>query len=68
MNDPICLDYRETTARPWLPLVAMAGSVWVGPFGESVRILDDGTVEPLIRGAYPWDRSIASSPAPRGEP
>jgi hypothetical protein len=67
VTTPVYLDPRENVARPWLPLVALAGSTWVGPFGETVRVLPDGTVEPLIRGAAPWERSIASSPAPRAE-
>ncbi len=34
-------------AWPWLPAEAAPGSWWVGPLGELVQIVADGTAEPL---------------------
>jgi hypothetical protein len=33
-------------AFPWLPEKAPAASVWIGPAGEVVRVLQDGEVQP----------------------
>lgn len=52
----------DRRARPWLPLAARPGQVWIGPDGDAVRIGEGGTVDEVdVR--LPHRRSAASCPS-----
>lgn len=54
-------------ALPWLPAAGRPGRILVGPDGQAYRIQADGRLEPVIQGATPWFRSIASDPSARAD-
>jgi hypothetical protein len=51
------VDPGALRAWPWLPEQAVAGTIWIGPTGERVRILDDGTVEEIGEVPRRWSSS-----------
>ncbi len=55
-------------ALPFLPALALEGALIQGPDGSSWRVRLDGRLDPIIAGSRPWNRSIASDPAPMREP
>jgi hypothetical protein len=56
------VDRRAHAAFRELPLTAPPGSFWQLGDGEVVRVGPDGLIEQLVRGGWPWGRSIASDP------
>lgn len=60
----INIDRRARIAWPWLPEVANPGTIWIGPCGERVRVLDDGTAEEV--GEVPRRWSLAADPTATG--
>lgn len=59
------VDPRALRAWTWLPEAAPPGSVWLGPCGERVRVLDDGTAEEV--GEVPRRWSVAADPCARSK-
>ena len=57
----VLVDLRARRAWPWLPGAAPRGSWHIGPLGERVRILADGTAEQL-HGDLPHLRGPAADP------
>lgn len=39
--------------RRWLPVISKAGAIIVGPDGEKLIVLDDGTVDRVVQGGVP---------------
>ena len=56
----VLVDGHARRVWPWLPPVATPGGVWIGPCGERVRVLDDGTAEEIGEAPRRW--SIAADP------
>lgn len=61
MTTPVVVDARARRAWPFLPAVAPPDTIWQGPAGELVRVLEDGTA--AVAGVeVPRLKSAASDP------
>jgi hypothetical protein len=51
----------------WLPAHALAGSIWLGPLGESVRVELDGSLTDIRAGTCGWPETILITSGPFGD-
>jgi len=51
----------------WLPAHALAGSIWLGPLGESVRVEEDGALTDLRAGTCGRPEIISLPFGPSGD-
>lgn len=68
MTGPVRLDERACRAHGLGPgdvTHAVPGTVLVLADGTALRVTDAGALDPVVLGAAPWGRSIASDPAAR---
>jgi len=61
MKAQVKVSLHARSAWPFLPVTAPPGSWWIGPLGELVQVLEDGTVD-LLPTTLPHCRGAAADP------
>lgn len=62
MSPPVIVRRRVRLMWSFLPCIAKAGAIFIGPAGEVVRIREDGGADRVLQGGCPHG-GIAEDPS-----